>query len=122
MEEKPKSFDVYPSFIWCLTPKHQIIDPQTSKEFTQTSNDFTPKAKYSLVTVKFIKNWISLFTRNKTVKWIEIKVLSLKSAGNWKDKITLRFNFIESNSTELESKDRKIESNYIFVESKKKCV
>ena len=101
--------------IWCLGVKHQINEGSTS-------NEFALNIKYFFVTVKFIKNRISLFTRNKTVKWIEIKILSLKSAGNWKDKITLRFNFIESNSTELESKDRKIESNYIFVESKEKCV
>ena len=36
--------------------------------------------------------------------------------------ITLRFNYMESNSTELESNYKKIESNYIFVESKEKCV
>jgi len=35
-----------------------------------------------------------------------------------KHKITLRFNFIESNSTELESNYKKIESNYILAESK----
>ena len=86
-----------------------------------TSNEFTPNIKYFFVIVKFIKNWISLFTRNKALKWIEIKILSLERAGNWKHKITLRFNFIESNSTELESNYKKIESNYIFAESKEKC-